>query len=139
MRLWILPQFFGQISNGLPMAGVSKHAGVYFMWYSTRGTRVPSGVLFCKSFERVLHSSVPFHKYFEHPYLSANQLSSNMYIFSPTKIQMSNVGARVAMGHKVLKQRSPSGLRDETEILRAGYNVNCLVLPVSFTVPCFLS
>ena len=66
------------------------------MWYSTRGTSVPSGVLFCKSFKSVLHSSVPFHKYFEHPYLLANQLTSNLYILWPIKIQMSKVGARVA-------------------------------------------
>ena len=95
------------------MAGVSKHAGVYFMWYLTRGTSVPSGVLFCKSSERVLHSSVPFHKYFEHPYLLANQLNSNLYIFWPIKIQMSKVGARVATGGEVLRRRSASGSRDE--------------------------
>ena len=70
---------------------------------STRGTSVPSGVLFCKSFERVLHSSVPFHKYFEHPYLLANQLNSNLYDFWPIKIQMSKVGARVATGGEVLR------------------------------------
>ena len=113
MGPWILPHFFGQISNGLPMAGVSKHAGVYFVWYSTKGTSVPSGVLFCKSFERVVHLSVPFHKYFEHPYLLANQLNSNLYVFWPIKIEMSKVGARVATGGEVLRQRSPSGSRGE--------------------------
>ena len=96
MRAWILPHFFGQISNGLPMAGISKHAGVYLMWYSTRRTSVPSGVLFCKSFERVLHSSVPFHKYFEQPCLLANQLNPNLYIIWPIKIQISKVGALTA-------------------------------------------
>ena len=114
MRPWILPHFFGQISNGLPTASASKHAGVYFVWYSTRGTNVPSGVLFCKSFERVLHSSVPLYKYFEDPYLLANQLNLNLYIFWPIKIQMSKVGgARVATGGEVLRRRSPSGSRDE--------------------------
>ena len=113
MRPWILPHFFGQICNCLPMAGVSKHAGVYFVWYSMRGTSIPSGVLFCKSFERVLHSSVPFHKYFEHLYLLANQLNSNLYIFWPIKIQMNKVGARVATGGEVLRRKSPSASRDE--------------------------
>ena len=100
VRPWILPHFFAQISNGLPIAGVSKHAGVYF---ATRRTSVPSGVLFCKSFERALHSSVLFHKYFEHPYLLANQLNSNLYVSWPIEIQISKVGARVATGGEVLK------------------------------------
>ena len=79
----------------------------YFVWYSTRGTSVPSGVLFCKSFERVLHSSVPFHKYFEHPYLLANQLNSNLYIFWPIKIQMNKVEARVTTaGGEILRPNS---------------------------------
>ena len=82
---------------------VSKNAGVYFVWYSKRGTNIPSGVLFCKSFERVFHSSVAFHKYFEHRYLLANQLNSNLYVFWPIKIQMSKVGARVATAGEVLR------------------------------------
>ena len=86
------------------------------MWCSTRGKSVPSGVLFFKSFERVLHLSVPFHEYFEHPYLLANQLNSNLYIFWPIKIEMSKVGARVATGGEVLRRRSPSGSRDEIVI-----------------------
>ena len=69
---------------------------------------------FCKSFERVLHSSVPFHKYFEHPYLLANQLNSNLYVFWPIKIQMSKVGARVATGGEVLAAR---GTRLHFEII----------------------
>ena len=86
------------------------------MWYSTRGTSVPSGVLFCKSFERVLHSRVRFHKHFEHPYLLANQLNSDVYIFWPIKVQMSKVGVRVATGGEVLRRSSPSGSRDEIEL-----------------------
>ena len=62
---------------------------------------------------QALHSNGSFYKCFERPYFLANQLKSNLYIFWPTKIQMSKVGARVATGGEVLRRRGPSGSRDE--------------------------
>ena len=52
-----------------PTGGVSRHPGFCFTWHSMRATSGPSGVPFCKSFKRALHSSVSFHKSFEHLYL----------------------------------------------------------------------
>ena len=67
MRPWILPHFFGQISNDLPMAGVSKYDRVYFKWYSRDKRSIKpsflqnlSNVCYTRAFPHVFSQSIKF-------------------------------------------------------------------------------